>query len=84
MCSVPRPLRSSAPDAPAASAAPAAPPPLPPAPVVDDAVVTDGTIVSGGQSRRRARVRGRRSNILTGPLGLTQEANLGTRTLLGG
>jgi hypothetical protein len=65
--------------APAAAAAPPPPPPPAPAPVADD-----GTIVSGDQSRRRARVQGRRGNILTGPRGVTQEANLGTRTLLGG
>ena len=76
MCNVPRPLRPSAP------AQAAAPPP--PAPVADEAVATDGTIVSGDQSRRRARVQGRSQNILTGPRGVTQEANLGTRTLLGG
>ena len=71
---------------------PPSPPAPPPPPIVeprpverpDDSVMAEDD--GGSKARRRARVqaRGRRSTLMTGPSGVTEQANLGRATLLGG
>jgi len=66
-------------------------PPTRPPPVVEPLPVrraVDSVDDTGenAQARRRARVqaRGRRATLMTGPSGITEQANLGRATLLGG
>ena len=66
--------------------APSPPPPLPPPPLLSPPPVPgEDTIVTGDQKRKRALAGAAgRDSILTGAGGVAGEANLGTRSLLGG
>ena len=61
---------------------PAPPPPPPPAPTQAQRVTT---AVKGGAGEiaAAAKRKGRRATVATGPLGLTEEPELGRKTLLG-
>ena len=64
------------------SSKPSPPPPVAPPPVVKDNVTASRKAQQQEVSRATQRV-GRRSTILTGPTGLTEEANIKKKTLLG-
>lgn len=70
-----------APKVPSFPAAPAPPPAPEPPPARDDPEVN---AVADDVRKRRLAAKGRQSTILSGGLGDTAEASVGTKTLLGG
>lgn len=71
-------------------APPPPPPPLPPLTLSPDPAVsaqakraTVAVKSSAGEATAAAKRKGRRATLLTGPLGLTEEAELKRKTLLG-